>query len=396
MDEKLFQTLLYYSEGPELDFKLAQYVFVGADDINKSKLLKDILTFANSWRCGDAHILIGVEELSGGRRNPCGIPFSHHIDDAALQQFINSKTNRPVKFTYEAFSYDGKSFGVLTIPLQKRPIYAKKNFGIVKAGIVYFRRGSSCAEANPEEIYQMGLDDNAVGQIGPAIALELATLKQREVIGTSTHFKTIFHQPHKTSDFPDLEEKEWSLTELTSRSLYNQKNRDFYRELATYARVHRAYRPLGFFAKNLSSSLAQNVHIEMEFQKSDGLDFIEEDEMPHYPLPEKSVMGEMIRKIRTQDTWLITPVVQNYTTNLRLVIKYGDIKPKETRWADKYVYVAAKETGVYQLKALIYGDNIGTPQEVKIDLHFEVEQRPALKLAEVKSQVQSAPSFRGQ
>lgn len=159
MNEKLFRTLLLQSEGPELDFKRDQYVFKGADDFNKSKLLKDILTFANSWRLGDAHVLIGVEDLNTGHRDARGIPAADHIDDASLQQFVNSKTNRDVKFSYQAFPYDGKSFGIITIPKQKRPFYAKKDFGNVKANEVYYRRGSSCAVATPDEIHQMGLDD---------------------------------------------------------------------------------------------------------------------------------------------------------------------------------------------------------------------------------------------
>lgn len=88
MDEKLFRTLLYQSEGTELDFKRDQYAFKGADDLGKSKLLKDILTFANSWRLGSAHILIGVEELSDGRCDPHGISPADHIDDTYRNKFL--------------------------------------------------------------------------------------------------------------------------------------------------------------------------------------------------------------------------------------------------------------------------------------------------------------------
>src|SRR5437588_902788 len=174
MDEKLFRTLLYQSEGPELDFKRDQYAFKGADNLNKSKLLKDILTFANSWRLGSAHILIGVEDLSDGRRDPRGISPGDHIDDASLQQFVNSKTNHQVKFSYEAFHYDGKSFGIITIPKQTSPLSAKKDSGIVKAGNVYCRRGSSCAVATPDDLYQMGLDDAKEARAAPTISVELA------------------------------------------------------------------------------------------------------------------------------------------------------------------------------------------------------------------------------
>ena len=77
-----------------------------------------------------------------GHRDPRGIPAADHIDDASLQQFVNSKTNRDINFSYQAFLYEGKSFGIITIPRQKRPFYAKKDFGMVKATEVYYRRAS--------------------------------------------------------------------------------------------------------------------------------------------------------------------------------------------------------------------------------------------------------------
>jgi predicted HTH transcriptional regulator len=103
MNLALFERLLYEEESPKLDFKKDQYRFVKATDEEKSELLKDIIGFANAWRRSDAYILIGVENVLGGRKNVSGIANSDHLDDHALQQFVNSLTNRPVRFCYEAF-----------------------------------------------------------------------------------------------------------------------------------------------------------------------------------------------------------------------------------------------------------------------------------------------------
>ena len=62
----------------------------------KSELLKDILSFANSWRRTSAYVLIGVEEVKGGRSKVLGVP--RHLDDANLHQFFNQKTQRAVEF----------------------------------------------------------------------------------------------------------------------------------------------------------------------------------------------------------------------------------------------------------------------------------------------------------
>ena len=73
LTSKLVEDLLHESEGTSLDFKSAQYPFEYATDELKSELLKDVLAFANSWRRTAAYILIGVEEVKGGRSNVVGV-----------------------------------------------------------------------------------------------------------------------------------------------------------------------------------------------------------------------------------------------------------------------------------------------------------------------------------
>lgn len=121
MNDALFRRLLYEEESPTLDFKKNQYRFARATDDEKSALLKDILGFANAWRRSEAYILIGVEDVRGGQGNVVGIPPAEHLDDHALQQFVNNLTNRPLRFGYEAFGFEGKQLGVIRIEEQARP-----------------------------------------------------------------------------------------------------------------------------------------------------------------------------------------------------------------------------------------------------------------------------------
>jgi predicted HTH transcriptional regulator len=106
MDAILFEQLLYQEESNSLDFKRDQYPFDGASDDVKSELLKDILAFANSWKRVDAYILVGVEDNKGGKSVVVGV--TDDLDDAKSQQFVNSKTNKPLAFSYEPFIFDGK------------------------------------------------------------------------------------------------------------------------------------------------------------------------------------------------------------------------------------------------------------------------------------------------
>jgi len=150
MDAELIESLLRKNEGSDKDAKQEQYRFTGADDKTKAELVKDILAFANAWKTDDAHILIGVEEVKGGRDKACGV--THHLEDANVQQLVNKKTNTAAKFIYLAEKIDGEKVGIIKINRdQKRPIYLRKDFGKLRKDVVYMRQESSTVEASLDE-----------------------------------------------------------------------------------------------------------------------------------------------------------------------------------------------------------------------------------------------------
>src|SRR5690242_6632563 len=108
MTNELFESLLYEEEGTLIDFKREQYRFAKANEEERSELVKDILGFANAWRRTKAYILVGVEDVRGGKSTVVGINASDHLDDHSVQQFITSLVNTPVRFQYRALSYEGK------------------------------------------------------------------------------------------------------------------------------------------------------------------------------------------------------------------------------------------------------------------------------------------------
>ena len=117
VSQALVEELLYEEEGATLDSKSQAYPFNGADDLQKSELLKDILAFANTFQRTDAYILIGVEEVQGGRSRPVGV--TDHLQDAHLQQFVSSKTQHPVELSYTSMEIDGVKIGVIRVPQQQ-------------------------------------------------------------------------------------------------------------------------------------------------------------------------------------------------------------------------------------------------------------------------------------
>ena len=196
IDERLLEQLLHEEEGSALDFKRDQYPFEGADRNAKGELIKDILAFANAWRRSTAYILIGVDDVKGGRSEIVGV--SKHLDDAKLHQFVNSKTQRPVEFSYQPFCTKDGEIGVIEIPIQKRPFYLKKQFGKVAPNSVYKRDGSSTAIATPDEVATMGAEQHLDGI--PQLALHWADIDRRAILSSPLSVSTLVLNPQLPDD----------------------------------------------------------------------------------------------------------------------------------------------------------------------------------------------------
>jgi hypothetical protein len=187
MDLLKLESLLHLDEGVTLDFKCEQYRFAQSTEEDKSEIVKDILGFANAYRRSAAHILIGVKEVRGGRSIVKGL--QTHLDDHALQQFMKSLTNQPVRFHYEAVAIEGRQVGIIQIDQQTRPIYLKKDYGKLAKERVYVRRGSSTDPTRPatlEEIAQMRMDDAI-----PPVYLLIPKVEDGYIVGNNILEKRI-------------------------------------------------------------------------------------------------------------------------------------------------------------------------------------------------------------
>jgi len=205
MDSALFESLLREEESDALDFKRDQYRFSKATDDERSELLKDLLGFANAWRRSEAYILIGVEDVRGGRSNIVGI--AEQLSDHSLQQFVNHLTNRPLRFHYEAFNSDGVDVGVIRVELgQNRPLYLKRDFGKLRAERVYVRRGSATDPTNPaspEEIAEMGRSVTVAGQ-SPELLVQFADTERDVSCGDKRAWEAVSLSVPDPEAIPDF------------------------------------------------------------------------------------------------------------------------------------------------------------------------------------------------
>ena len=254
-DDPVLNALLFEEEGPALDFKRDQYKFVSAADADKAELLKDILAFANSWRRNNAFILIGVDEQPSGKATVVGA--TDHLKDADLQQFVNNKTNAPVDFSYAPAKLEGKSIGVIRLPVQQRPRYLLKPYGGLLADVVYVRRGSSTAQAKPDEISQMGAAAVPVAEV-PHLSIEFADVLNRRRLGAAAEITVVLLDIGDPEALPDYTEPTGS-----GFALMRSVDHNYFRKLAKYTVTHHVYKPFQFAVVNESAAVAHNVRVEL-------------------------------------------------------------------------------------------------------------------------------------
>ena len=169
------EMLCLRGESLNVDFKRDQYKFYKATPEDKSELLKDIISMANSGSSEPSYIIIGVEERPNKTGKIVGIRQDDVIDDALIHQFVNQKTNRDVPFSSQVVPSGVEVREVIQIieiaPCRfQRPFFLRKPFGRMSENVVYYRDGTSTAIANPEQVKAMG-EQVALSMAKPVVEL---------------------------------------------------------------------------------------------------------------------------------------------------------------------------------------------------------------------------------
>ena len=369
-----FEGLLHEEESATIDFKREQYRFVRATDDEKSELLKDILGFSNAWRRSDACILIGVEDVRGGRAKVVGIPPEDHLDDHALQQFVNSLTNTPVRFRYEAFGFAGKQVGIIRIEHQRRPIYLKRDYGKLARGQVYVRRGSSTdpkRPATPEEIADMGV---GVRASAAELVVEFADAGRDEALGARVSLSAEFCEMPPEESIPDFvpggTSRPFGLdTAFLEFGLTGRRNASYYRELATYEFARRLLRPVRFVIKNVGRVAANNVRLEMTVAAGADTEVIRASKMPRPPRRYEDLLANISQRpspaVRPRRDGAVDVVRQEERT--LIVVECGHLQPGRRVWSDA-VYFGKASSGEVELQCLLLADSL--PQAAEFALNF--------------------------
>ena len=361
LDSSLIEQLLHEDESTSLDFKRDQYRFQGADPVTKSELLKDILAFLNSWRRSPAYILIGVDEVRGGRSQVVGV--TEHLDDAQLQQFVNSKTQRPVTFSYRRTSIEGKNIGLIKIPIQERPVYLQRDFGKLAKERVYIRRGSSTAEASPDEVARMGAA--VATESTPTLGLMWADIDERRDLSQICTIRSVHLDPLLTAA-------------TVGRYLPHDfhygliRNKSYVDELIQYVYEKSVFVPIGFCLRNSGETVGSRIRFVGSLPKADGAGMLAWGDAPEEPRAD--VLSPRVPDFSHRDD--ICPVVRVLENRSELTIDFGDVRPGDQVWTDYPVLIGANADGTSSVDGELRGDNIPKPLSCRLKIAHSVERRP--------------------
>lgn len=351
LNKEAIEALLFEEEGTTIDFKSEQYKFENEDERTKSELLKDILAFANAWRRSDAYILIGVKKVPGKQGEVLGV--SLHVDDAKLQQFVNTKTQRPVSFSYKAVKCQGKDIAIIHIPKQERPIYLDKDFGKLEKNTVYIRRGSATDIATLDEVSKMRIDDASSNLSNPRLDISFYDNNRDCLIGQILNIECSILNITDPENIPD-----YGYTIGMGLSINVPLiNVDYWRDLVKYISFIRSVHPVELAIKNIDTVSANDVRVEITIEDpSREMIIYESSDKPSRP--EKNMMFKVHPLPKSIDQYLVEYKNAGYW---KIITNIERIHPKRNMPIPGFIFIGSNVTNTYEAKVTIYADNITEP-----------------------------------
>ena len=377
----LLLELLYRGEGVTVDYKAEQYVMRLADlppdeptsdsltrkrrfEEKKSEFLKDILAMANAWRDGTAYILLGFKERGEGLTpEVMGLKPGTEHDDSVSQQFVESKVVRPIHFRYEVRVFQGKTIAILSIPVQTRPCYLGSAFGKVLADVVYLRRGSSTAIANPEEIARMG-ELRIAKPSAPSVEVAFA-----DGGGTLLTAGRVEHR--RKLSFGKAALPDFALESSGFLALRSMENRHYWRELAQ-VRINQALTlELKVRIGNVSPFSLTDLDLHISATQGDRElclfsslgRFPGKTNEPHFLGPDLEFSRPWDKERRSVASFPGEPGAQ---------YEFKQLLPGASVLASKSFFVNPVESGPLVLKGTLYANELAKPLEFGSTLEIEL------------------------
>jgi len=296
---------------------------------------------------------------------------TEHLDDAQIQEFIQYKVNKPIRFSYATVDVEGKKVGVISIPVQDRPFYLKKDFASLKANTVYLRRGSSTAVALPEEIAQMGANHNIEPKKSPILNVFMASGEHNEIKSDEKSFERENLIIPEKDDFPLYGVSNHSnLGGLyTHQSFLNFKNQDYYYEYAEYLQKTKQMLGVMFGVENSGNSVARDVKVLLDLHGlPENSNVFHLRDIPKAPKKDIEFNGVDFADIHNEIIQDDLKIIKTHF-GYQVIIKFGKVQAHESIKCDEYVCLKVPKTCKISIDVTIYSDDLDKPEKSMLEIN---------------------------
>jgi hypothetical protein len=202
----------------------------------------------------------------------------------------------------------------------------------------------------------------------PILEAQFYEPNSRKPFGTAITLQSIAYElPHRP--IPNIEQPRNTFMDQQINPFYRREMEQYTRETALLQKSF-----IGIF--NKSTKLAEGVILEVEGSLAEGIYVTEE-------LPQKPVYkGMKIPYIRSQ--WRdshITPDVEKYGDNFRIIIKFGSIQPGHIAIMEAPVFLGSRECRKLLMNARVIANNLPAPVELPLQVEFDIISQPPIDLA---------------
>jgi len=387
----------FENEHSALDFKAIQYRKNAHED-----LLTDVLAMANADVEGDRHIVVGVKHQVGSPRTFLGVPPADFVDPATYQQLVHANIEPQLEIDYFGVDIDGVRVGVLQISgCTEQPYMMKKDFGRLKAGESFVRRGSEQARLTRSDLERMlarrarggpedaaltvsFVDDRVVTELTMKIldGIELASDRAKKEIESILEERRQPGSSHGQASYERLIESISVTGSLFGGTPYSvrsdeelRKNleniKKTYEEDDRYEMFEKHAFRINVHVHNGGTQYIDDATLELHIPKASGLWVADRA----YPKPDHSPFG------MGSSVYLLNSLGRGYphvTTKANTVIassQHASIKHHRTTkaFSESLRLAASKELAgqTLRLEFLILGKNIVTPYRRELRLHIE-------------------------
>lgn len=358
-DEALIERLLLGGESAKCDFKRDQYEQSASEPQKRSELLKDVLAMANAWGEGPGYIVLGVSDDG----QLIGLKAEDSVDDSRLQQFIQSKLNAVLQFSYRELIYRGVRLGLITVPAQQRPFYSMAPFGIVKAHDVLVRRGTSTASARPDEIANMGRADGRASPKLPRLDITFS-ISDHNLLGSIAKTYSLYTEK---PELPDFNGDEYVKRLDDNHVAHSMVNWHMLRDGAAYMREQHGMTPLVLHLHN-GGALATDVRVVLKLKSSGGADIKAQHEL----LTRPSRFGDHDHRPDRVPSGVL--VIQRAGQVTTATLRWPKLQSGESVSAPA-IYLLYLGEHLKELQFQIFADELQEPMRVQLPLQLEVVEK---------------------